>query len=108
MNVEIIENMVLICAEVFGINSEEITSPKRTRVCVLARSLIADIAYKEYLFTYYAIGKALNRDHATIMHAITTLANDSDQIPELKYLRRQVFNKSQDVLQQRYWPYICD
>ena len=71
----------------------------KTRELVLARSIFADIAYSEYLYTYSHIGRIINRDHATVMHNIEILANDMRQRPELKYLRSQVFNKVKEFLQ---------
>ena len=86
-------------AEVVGVNPDQITSEIKTRELVLARSIFADIAYSEYLYTYSHIGRIINRDHATVMHNLEILANDMKQRPELKYLRSQVFNKVKEFLQ---------
>jgi chromosomal replication initiation ATPase DnaA len=86
-------------AEVVGVNPDDITSSVKTRELVLARSIFADIAYSEYLYTYSHIGRILKRNHATVMHNLEILANDMRSRPELKVLRSQVFNRTKDFLQ---------
>ena len=86
-------------AEVIGVNPDDITSSVKTRELVLARSIFADIAYSEYLYTYSHIGRILKRNHATVMHNLEILANDMRSRPELKFLRSQVLNRTRDFLQ---------
>jgi chromosomal replication initiation ATPase DnaA len=39
-------------AEVIGVSPDDILSEVKTQELVLARSIFADIAYSEYLYTY--------------------------------------------------------
>jgi len=86
-------------AEVLGVNPDDITSSVKTQELVLARSIFADIAYSEYLYTYCQIGRIIKRNHATVMHNLEILANDMRSRPELKFLRSQVFHRTKDFLQ---------
>ena len=87
-------------AETLTVNPDEITSACRNRELVIARSIFADIAYYKYRYTFQAIGKILNRHHATVMHNVYTFHNDVEQRPELAYLRQEVLYKVRDFLQQ--------
>jgi chromosomal replication initiation ATPase DnaA len=99
-NMDLITRTILgYTAEVVGVNPDDITSSVKTRELVLARSIFADIAYSEYLYTYSHIGRILKRNHATVMHNLEILANDMRSRPELKFLRAQVFNRTKDFLQ---------
>ena len=99
-NMDLITRTILgYTAEVVGVNPDDITSSVKTRELVLARSIFADIAYSEYLYTYSHIGRILKRNHATVMHNLEILANDMRSRPELKFLRSQVFNRTKDFLQ---------
>jgi len=86
-------------AEVVGVNPDDITSSVKTRELVLARSIFADIAYSEYLYTYSHIGRIIKRDHATVMHNIEVLNNQMWQLPSIKHLRKEVFNRTKEFLQ---------
>ena len=87
-------------AETLMINPDLIATPSRNRELVLARSIFADIAYYKYRYTFQAIGKVLNRHHATVMHNVYTFHNDVKQRPELAYLRQEVLHKVNEFLQQ--------
>jgi hypothetical protein len=84
---------------ILGIPIENIYSKSRLRPLVIARSIIADIAYSEFLFTYKNIGMELNRDHATIVHNLMTHVQDTRSTPELKFLRSQVLHITRQNLQ---------
>ena len=99
-NMDLITRTILgYTAEVVGVNPDQITSSIKTREFVLARSIFADIAYSEYMYSYSRIGRILNRDHATIMHNIEVLNNQMWQLPSIKHLRKEVFNKTKEFLQ---------
>jgi chromosomal replication initiation ATPase DnaA len=86
-------------AEVVGVNPDQIISNIKTREFVLARSIFADIAYSEYMYSYSRIGRIINRDHATVMHNIEVLNNQMWQLPSIKHLRKEVFNRTKEFLQ---------
>ncbi len=95
-------------SEVLGIPIENIYSKSRLRPLVIARSIIADIAYSEFLFTYKNIAIELNRDHATIIHNLVTHVQDSRSTPQLKFLRTQVLHITRQNLQTSSHPYTSD
>lgn len=98
-NLHIIQVIAKATSEVLGIPIENIYSKSRLRTLVIARSIIADIAYSEFMFTYKNIGMELNRDHATIFQNLIAYANDARSTPELKFLRSQVLDKTRQNLQ---------
>jgi chromosomal replication initiation ATPase DnaA len=100
MKYDIVTRTILgYTAETLMVNPDEIISACRNRELVLARSIFADIAYYKYRYTFQAIGKILNRHHATIMHNVYTFHNDVEQRPELSYLRQDVLRKVNGFLQ---------
>ena len=56
MTPALIHHLVDTTAMIFGITPDQVRSPSRERPCVIARNIVADIAYNEYLFTFMAIG----------------------------------------------------
>ena len=86
-------------AEVIGVNPDDILSNVKTQELVLARSIFADIAYSEYLYTYCQIGRIIKRNHATVMHNLEILAINMRARPDIKFLRTQVLNRTRDFLQ---------
>jgi chromosomal replication initiation ATPase DnaA len=107
-NLHIIRVIAEATSEVLGIPIENIYSKSRLRPLVIARSIIADIAYSEFLFTYKNIAIELNRDHATIFHNLATHVQDSRSTPQLKFLRSQVLHTTRRNLQTSNHPYISD
>ena len=99
-NMDLITRTILgYTAEVIGVNPDDITSSVKTRELVLARSIFADIAYSEYLYTYCQIGRIIKRNHATVMHNLEILAINMRARPDIKFLRTQVLNRTRDFLQ---------
>ena len=86
-------------AEVVGVSPDDILSEVKTQELVLARSIFADIAYSEYLYTYCQIGRIIKRNHATVMHNLEILAKNMRARPDIKFLRTQVLNRTRDFLQ---------
>ncbi len=86
-------------AEVVGVSPDDILSEVKTQELVLARSIFADIAYSEYLYTYCQIGRIIKRNHATVMHNLEILAINMRARPDIKFLRTQVLNRTRDFLQ---------
>ena len=100
MTMDLITRTILgYTAEVVGVNPDQITSEVKTRELVLARSIFADIAYSEYLYTYCQIGRIIKRNHATVMHNLEILAINMRARPDIKFLRTQVLNRTRDFLQ---------
>ena len=107
-NLHIIRVIAEATSEVLGIPIENIYSKSRLRPLVIARSIIADIAYSEFLFTYKNIAIELNRDHATIIHNLVTHVQDSRSTPQLKFLRTQVLHMTRQNLQTSNHHYTSD
>ena len=108
MNHDIITFLIQECATIFQTTPEAICSPNRRRENVLARNVVTDIAHSDFKFNYQQIGGVLNRDHSTLVQNKHSYYQDMATIPQLKYIRRQVFHKAQDYLLQLYGGYICD
>ncbi len=99
-NMDLISRTILgYTAEVVGVSPDDILSEVKTRELVLARSIFADIAYSEYLYTYCQIGRIIKRNHATVMHNLEILAINMRARPDIKFLRTQVLNRTRDFLQ---------
>ena len=107
-NLHIIRVIAEATSEVLGIPIENIYSKSRLRPLVIARSIIADIAYSEFLFTYKNIAIELHRFHATIIHNLGTPVQDSRSPPQLKVLRTQVLHITRQNLQTRNHSYTSD
>ena len=108
MNPDIITFLIQECATLFQTTPEGICSPNRKRGNVLARNVVTDIAYNDFKYKYKEIGAVLKRDHSTLIANKYSYEQDMVTIPQLKYMRRQVFNKAQDYLLQLYGGYICE
>ena len=108
MTPALIHHLVDTTAMIFGITPDQVRSASRERPCVIARNIVADIAYNEYLFTFMAIGKELNRHYSTIIINLESFHADCKAKPQLRYLRRQVFNNAQEYLQTAEGAYITD
>ena len=57
------------------LNVEDISDRSRRRELSDARHIYGFICYYQRLGTYYEIGKAIKRDHATILHSFRTTRN---------------------------------
>ena len=64
------EQIISDCAEEFKITVSDLLSPKRTNKCAFARRKAAWILYQRGTMSYPQIGRLLNRDHTTIIHAV--------------------------------------
>ena len=62
-------------AAAYGISVSDITGPSRAKDVSRARQIACWAAYESGAATYVAIGKALGRDHTTVMYAVRKVAN---------------------------------
>lgn len=60
--------LVVLAANRLGVSTETFRGANQTRRFFHERCRIAVIA-RDHGFRYWAIGRALNRDHSTVMHA---------------------------------------
>ena len=100
-DVYIIPIIAEVTSEVLGIPLKDIYSKSGKRHFVVARNIISDIAYSEYLFTYKAIAMELGRDHTTIYENLATHVQHARRIPHINFIRSQVLNKVADILRER-------
>lgn len=62
-------------AAMHGCTPAQIVGPSRDSHTTQARQIAAWIAYDSGAATYSAIGRVLNRDHTTVMHAVRKVQN---------------------------------
>jgi chromosomal replication initiation ATPase DnaA len=94
----IIDQLILVCSKYFSCTEDEIKSPCRKQHLVQARNIIADIAYKEYLFTYQAIGSRLNRNHSTILYNLDNFYVNYKTDTRLKSMRKKIYENVENNL----------
>jgi len=108
MTTSVIYHMIQEVAQIFNTTPSAIVSVNRKRKNVLARNMVADIAYSEFLFTYNEIGSILKRRHSTLIKNTLSYSSDLQAKPELKLIRKKVLHNAKDYLRHLYDDYICD
>ena len=108
MTTSVIHYMVQDIAKIFNTTPSAICSANRRRENVLARNIVTDIAYNDFLFKYHEVGTVIGRTHSTLIKNKRSYEQDIATIPELKYIRRQVLHNAQDYLLELYGGYICE
>lgn len=64
------ETIVLKVAAAFDVKSKELLGPSRLRTVVLARQVAMYLAHEVAGFSLPSIGRALDRDHTTVLHSV--------------------------------------
>ena len=64
------KRIIADCAEEFGIRVKDILGNSRVNHIVMARRKAAWIFYQRGTMSYPQIGRLLNKDHSTIIHAV--------------------------------------
>ena len=64
------KRIIAECAEEFGITVKDILGNSRVNHIVMARRKAAWIFYQRGTMSYPQIGRLLNKDHSTIIHAV--------------------------------------
>ncbi len=108
MTPALINHIVDTTAMVLGISREDICSSSRKRANVIARNIITDVAYNDFLFKYREIGVVIGRTHSTLIKNKKSYEQDMIAMPEIKYIRRQVLHNAQDYLLHLYGGYISN
>ena len=106
MTPALINHIVDTTAMVLGISREAICSSSHKRANVIARNIITDVAYNEFLFKYHEIGAVIKRNHSTLIKNKLSYEQDIIATPEIKYIRRQVLhseNYSWFTCEITYW-----
>lgn len=94
----VIKVIAEVTSEVLGVPIKDIYSKSHKKPCVVARNIISDIAYSEYLFTYKAIGAELGRECSTIIRNLVTHNLDMEKLPNIKYIRSRIVSEVGDIL----------
>jgi hypothetical protein len=68
----------------FKVPQDAILSDSRIQICVTARHVVCLLAREFTYLSTIKIGRLLNRDHSTIIHAIKTIALKIANDPELR------------------------
>ena len=88
MTPALINHIVDTTAMVLGISREAICSSSRKRANVIARNIITDVAYNEFLFKYHEIGAVLKRNHSTLIKNKLSYSNLDDKYLSPSFYRR--------------------
>jgi len=64
------KRIIADCAEEFGISVKDLLGNSRVNHIVMARRKAAWIFYQRGTMSYQQIGRLLNKDHSTIIHAV--------------------------------------
>lgn len=78
-----VDNIIDIVSDHFGIAKGDILSKKRNAEIAQPRQIVMYLCREVLDLPYKAIGKALSRDHSTVMHGITAVEDEMTQYPEM-------------------------
>ena len=92
-----LNTLLELTAQYFEIPVEKITSPARNQEIVMPRHAFMWLAYEHFRYTTAASGKAVNRSHCDVIHAVKKISglkdiNSKDSIRTNKY-KSFVLNK---------------
>jgi len=75
-----------------GTSKHEILSSSRKRKCVVARTYCAILLRDMFGLTYMETGRMLNRNHASIIHAVSAHKTDMKHDPTYSWRFKEVVN----------------
>lgn len=91
--------LATLIADHFGVTIYELKSNCRKTNITIARQLYMTILRLTTNKTLTKIGAVVNRNHATVLHAIKTVKNDYQHDPRRRALIRNVVNKLDEARQ---------
>lgn len=65
-----VEHAIHACAARFDVTAADIVSPTRTQAAVEARQVVCYIAHRLFGVSSVQVGRAINRDHTTVLFAV--------------------------------------
>lgn len=71
-----------ICCAVYGVSEEELLSPARTNRLVRVRQQIVRVLRERRGMSYLEMGRRLNRDHSTLIHAYNGALANAEALKE--------------------------
>jgi chromosomal replication initiator protein len=86
------EEILSIVAEYFNVNVKELKSRKRGKKLCIPRHLYCLIAKSETKLSLREIGELIQRDHATVIHAIKNVGNLVEIYEEEKLMLSDVMS----------------
>jgi predicted transcriptional regulator len=96
--------------DITGITSQELISPNRHRNIADTRKMLVNLINENHKFTLSKIGGMINRDHATIIHALRNhkLLYENDRTYQLTYNKiinelnkNKAFEKPDETIQSK-------
>lgn len=63
-------SLLALTADIYELTQEEVMAKKRTRLFVQARTAIASILRLKYNMSLTNIGRAMKKDHTTVIHML--------------------------------------
>ena len=84
---KLMTSLVMLSARIFEISEHEVMAKRRVRLYVQARTAIASILRFKYNMSLCNIGRAMNKDHSTIINMIKNHKTDMkyDEIYRNRY-----------------------
>ena len=84
---KLMTSLVMLSARIFEISEQEVMAKRRVRLFVQARTAIASILRFKYNMSLCNIGRAMNKDHSTIINMIKNHKTDMkyDEIYRNRY-----------------------
>ena len=76
-------DVIAAVAKFYGVTIDELTGPRRTAKLVDARWVAAKALQNRGKLSYPAIGRMMNRDHTSIMHACQSFNDRAARNPDM-------------------------
>jgi len=73
---KLMNSLLILTSRIFEISEDEIQSKRRVRIYVQARTVIASILRFKYNMSLCNIGRAMNKDHSTIINMLKNHKTD--------------------------------
>ena len=75
--------IIIICEQI-GVTEDDVKGRSRKRDYVIARHIYCFVAHFYYKYHLTSIGRILDRDHSSVIHAIKAVCNEYETNTEFK------------------------
>ena len=96
-----LEMVLRVAADFFEVTLAELIGRNRSAKIVLPRQVIMYVIREEVGASLQQIGRALERDHTTVMHGIERVASEMDKDPHLAQSVSSLRNRLYEPLRVR-------
>ena len=96
-----VSDLITIASRITGMTPAQIVGPQRHKPITRVRQAVAYVAAEQGRHSYPQIGKKLNRDHSTIIHAHKMVPEYMKRDADLRLLVERLFIES-----ERHNPYV--